>query len=41
MVLVMARREAKPHERCLKMPKGELKKNNSRKPRDLVRKLVY
>jgi hypothetical protein len=37
MVLVMARWEAGPHERWLKMLKGELE-NNSRKPRDLVGK---
>jgi hypothetical protein len=36
MVLVMARREARPHERWLKTLKGGLE-NNYRKPRDLVR----
>jgi hypothetical protein len=39
MVLVMARLEAGPCERWLKMLKEELE-NNSRKPRDLVRKLA-
>jgi hypothetical protein len=39
MVLMMARREAGPHERQPKMLKGKLE-NNSRKPRDLDGKLV-
>jgi hypothetical protein len=39
MVLVMARLEARPRERWLKMLTGELE-NNSRKPRDPVRKEV-
>jgi hypothetical protein len=39
MILVMARREAVPHERLPETLKGELK-NNCRKPRDLVRKQV-
>ncbi len=39
MVLVMARWDAGPHERQPKAIKGELE-NNSRKPRDLVGKLV-
>jgi hypothetical protein len=39
MVLVMARREARPHERQPKTFKRELQ-NKSRKPRDLVRKLA-
>jgi hypothetical protein len=40
MVLVIGRREAGPCERQLKALKEELE-NNSRKPRDLVRKLAY
>jgi hypothetical protein len=39
MILMMARREAGPCERLSKTPKVELE-NNSRKPRDLVRKLA-
>jgi hypothetical protein len=39
MVLVMVRQEAGPRERQPKTLKGELE-NNSRKPRDLVRKLA-
>jgi hypothetical protein len=39
MVLGMARREAGPHERQLKMLLGELE-NNSRMPDDLVGKLA-
>jgi hypothetical protein len=39
MVLMMAKREAGPHERHPKMLKGELE-NNSGKPRDLIRKLA-
>jgi hypothetical protein len=39
MVLVMAKQEAGPLERQLKTLKGELE-NNSRKPRDLIRKLA-
>jgi hypothetical protein len=39
MVLMMARWELGPCEGWPKMLKGELK-NNSRKPRDLVRKLA-
>jgi hypothetical protein len=37
MVLVMVRREARPHERQPKTLKGELEKNFM-KPRDLVRR---
>jgi hypothetical protein len=36
MVLVMAMREAGPHEKRPKMLKGDLE-NNSRKPRELVK----
>jgi hypothetical protein len=39
MVPVMARQEAGPQERRLKMLKGELE-NNSKKPRDLAGKLA-
>jgi hypothetical protein len=39
MVLVMTRQEAGPQGRQAERLKGELK-NNSRKPRDLVRKLA-
>jgi hypothetical protein len=39
MVLVMARREAGPHERLPKTFKGELE-NNRRQPKDLVKKLA-
>jgi hypothetical protein len=39
MVLVMARLEAGPHERWPRVLKRELE-NNSRDPRDLVRKLA-
>jgi hypothetical protein len=39
MVLVMVRKEPRPHERQPKTLRGELE-NNSRKPRDLVRKLA-
>jgi hypothetical protein len=39
MVLVMVRQEGGPHERQPKMFKVELE-NNSRNPRDLVRKLA-
>jgi hypothetical protein len=39
MVLLMARREAGPHERWPKALKGELE-NNSRKPRDLIGKMA-
>jgi hypothetical protein len=39
MVLMMARWRAEPHERWPKMHKGE-SENNSRKLRDLVRKLA-
>ncbi len=40
MVLVMARREAGPHERWLKTLKGGLE-NNSRKPRGPSRELAW
>jgi hypothetical protein len=39
MVLVMVRGEARPLKRQPKMLNGELE-NNSRKPRDLIGKLV-
>jgi hypothetical protein len=39
MILMMVRREAGPHERRPKAPKGELE-NISRNPRDPVRKLA-
>jgi hypothetical protein len=37
MVLMMARREAGPHERWARMLTRELE-NNTRKPKDLVKK---
>jgi hypothetical protein len=40
MALMMARQEAESLERWPKTVKGELE-NNSRKPRDIVRKSVY
>jgi hypothetical protein len=39
MVLMMARQEAEPLERQPKTLKGEME-NNSRRPKDLVRKLA-
>jgi hypothetical protein len=39
MVIVITRREAESRERWPKTLKGELEKN-SRKPRDIVRKLA-
>jgi hypothetical protein len=39
MVLMMARREAGPPERWARMLMGELE-NNTRKPRDLVKKMA-
>jgi hypothetical protein len=39
MLLVMVRQETGHHERRLKTFKGELE-NNSRKPRELIRKLA-
>jgi hypothetical protein len=39
MVIVMTRREAGPHQRWPNTLRGEME-NNSRKPRDLVKKFA-